>query len=186
MPLRTVGEPIPLPLAAVALAAPGAAPLHIPRIEQEQTNWCWAAVAEMILRHYSADLGPAPTQCEMASWRFDAECCSTPWTSFCNSTSWPDTILDNWRVYWEFYASSKSYSKLQHEIGQRRPVIVYYEWTGGSSHVALVIGCDGSDEVLVRDPLDQFGGVGWISYDDLQAAYGYGSWQGTYLNIKPA
>lgn len=181
MPLRVQGEPInlrPAPASAVP-PPPGAAALNIPRIAQEQTNWCWAAFSEMVFRFHGIT---NVRQCDMASWRFGASCCAAPSTSVCNAPSWPDTVLANWGINHSYAGSSANLGSIQFEIGGNRPVGVYYTWLGGGAHVALVTGWYDNNDVEIADPWYTHGR---ITYGDLMAAYGLGSWAGTYTNLRP-
>ena len=60
----------------------GQAPLNVPLIKQEQTWWCWAACAQMVMRYYGNDLA---AQCDFANWAFgQTNCCSTGDSVDCN------------------------------------------------------------------------------------------------------
>ena len=41
--------------------------INVPQIAQEQSNWCWAACVEMVLRYYGE---LAVQQCELANELF--------------------------------------------------------------------------------------------------------------------
>ena len=41
--------------------------INVPQIIQEQSNWCWAACVEMVIRYYNE---PATQQCEFANELF--------------------------------------------------------------------------------------------------------------------
>jgi hypothetical protein len=187
MSLRVYGLPIAVaPMtpaftpsyAPPGAAAPGSGVLSVPRIAQEQTNWCWAAFSEMIFKYYGIS---SVRQCDMASWQFGAACCAAPSSSICNAPNWPNAVLTNWGINHLFTSSSVSFSSVQFEIGSGRPVGSYYAWTGGGAHVAVVIGWYDNNDVHVNDP---WYSVGRISYVDLVAAYGLGTWAGTYTNLK--
>ena len=180
MPLRVQGQPITVQptVAPAAPPIPGSAVLSIPHIAQEQTNWCWAAFCEMVFRYYNIS---NVRQCDMASWRFGASCCAAPSSSVCNAPSWPDTVLTHWGINHSYTGSSVSFGAIQFEIGSSRPLGTYYAWTGGGAHVALVVGWYDNNDVLVRDPWYTYGR---ITYSDLVAAYGLGSWAGTYTNLR--
>lgn len=63
-----------------------------------------------------------------------------------------------------------------------QPVQAYFEWKGGSSHTALIVGCTADDDyLLVYDPLK---GKHWLRWKTVVDAYGKGSWQRTYCNIR--
>src|SRR5437660_1156600 len=119
MPLRAPSGktivPLPPPL--------GARVLSVPWIKQEQTQWCWAACAQMVLRYY-ANL--TVQQCDLANWLFGlSDCCAAPSSSLCNR---PCQVSDVCRVYNAFglrcYSSSGTITlgAVQLEIDQGYPV----------------------------------------------------------------
>lgn len=63
----------------------GQAPLDIAPIMQLQTNWCWAACAQMVTAYYGNDLA---AQCDFANWNFSQNsCCVNGATVACNRPS---------------------------------------------------------------------------------------------------
>jgi len=60
--------------------------LPAPQITQEQPQWCWAAVTEIMLSSFSKWQSLVP-QCVQASTVFGQKCCDTPDT--CNGRDWP-------------------------------------------------------------------------------------------------
>lgn len=181
MPLRVPkGRPInfvPPPL--------GAKSLNVPQIAQEQTQWCWAACADMVL-HYYGNTGIR--QCELANWLFGLPgCCSNPSSSLCNR---PCQVADVSRVFMNYGVRSSggngtvSFSTLQFELNGDRPVEVAYSWNGGGGHVAIVRGWDQNSTgpfLRVNDPAYGSGGV---YYSDLLTAYGLGTWFYTWIGIR--
>jgi hypothetical protein len=73
-----------------------------------------------------------------------------------------------------------SLQKIQSEIDAGRPVEVYYQWSGGGSHVAQIVGYDG-DQLDVFDPAY---GPGPRKYSFVVAAYGLGAWTSTYAGFR--
>ena len=168
----------------VIVAAPplGVTNLNVPLIKQEQTEWCWAACADMVSDFYG---NAAVCQCEFANWLFGlSDCCSVPSSSLCNR---PAEVTDVCGVYNAFgvqCASSSgtiSLAALQYEIDQGRPIEAGLAWTGGGGHAVLVYGYDDHGKVHVHDPM--YGQVA-IPYTDLVSAYGHGSWFWTFTNLR--
>lgn len=178
MPLRvTKGKtivPAPPPL--------GARVLNVPWIKQEQTQWCWAACADMVL-HYYGNINVR--QCDLANWLFGlSDCCSVPSSSLCNR---PCQVADVCRVYNAFglrcYSASGTISQgaIQLEIDQGRPIEPGIAWNGGGGHVVIVRGYYDDGKIHVNDP---WYGHGAIPYADLVNAYGLGTWFWTFTDLR--
>lgn len=178
MPLRvSPGKPI-----APAPPPLGAKVLNVPLIMQEQTQWCWAACADMVLHYYG---NVAVRQCDLANWLFGlSDCCSVPSSSLCNR---PCQVSDVCRVYNAFglrcYSGSGtiSFGAIQFEIDQNRPLEPGLAWTGGGGHVVIVRGYYDDGKVHVNDP---WYGQGAITYADLVNAYGLGTWFWTFTDLR--
>lgn len=163
----------------------GAKSLNVPQIKQEQTQWCWAACADMVLDYYG---NAGARQCDFVNWLFaQSSCCNVPSSSLCNK---PCAVGDVCRVYnqWSLNcfntASSVPFATLQSEINAERPTEVGYAWSGGGGHVAIIRGWDFNATgplLLVNDP---YYGSGGVYYTDLLTAYGLGTWQWTWTGIR--
>lgn len=163
----------------------GAKVLTVPQIKQEQTQWCWAACADMVL-HYYGNAGVR--QCDFANWLFaQSACCNVPSSSLCNK---PCAIGDVCRVYnqWgiqcSYTGSSVAFATLQSEVNADRPVEVGYAWNGGNGHVAVIRGWDVNATgpfLAVNDPAYGSGGV---YYSGLLTAYGLGTWRWTWTGLR--
>ncbi|WP_172652936.1 papain-like cysteine protease family protein [Rhodococcus opacus] len=170
----------------IGLNAPlGAPPLSVPLIYQEQTNWCWAACTEMILRYHNET---RYRQCDFASWLFgQSGCCSYPSSSICNQGAYPNQItavFQAWLIQSQYANYAVSYNSLDAELINGRPIEVAYHWSSGGGHVALVIEtnyANGSYLVTVNDPW--YGRI-VTPYNSLLQAYGYGTWSLTWFGIR--
>jgi hypothetical protein len=127
----------------------------VPEIEQEKSNWCWAASMQAILEVYSTSV----TQCQEANWLFSRSDCCLP--GFCNSTTSPgqqQDILDNWGLSSELDYTSLTWNELITEIDADRPVSIGFEWCTGGGHSLVIAGfceLDGTPStqlVLYMDP----------------------------------
>jgi len=179
---------MPVQLATrVALAAPStwAARLAVPQIYQEQTEWCWAACAQMVLRYYGNN---TVRQCDLPSRHFGQPCCEDPGSVLCNE---PAQVPDIAGIYkdWgrpsaaKYVSGSVPFQTLQGEINAKRPVEVGFIWDDGNGHQAIVCGWDIDDTgplVLVNDPR---WGSGAVYYANLVLAYGWGSWRHTWISM---
>ena len=165
--------------------------INVPQIKQEQSNWCWAACAEMVLRYHG---GSAIRQCEFANELFDrTECCLEPSSPACNR---PCEMLDisnlysSKRIHSKLVEKAVPFSKLQSEINANRLVEVVYFWRdwGKPGHSVIVRGwrIDGQEEfVHVNDPADGPATMsGIVAYSELLIPYGEGDWTYTWIEIR--
>jgi hypothetical protein len=182
MPLR-VRTVVPIPFQhglrnRFAAPAPGApAPLAVPYIKQEQTNWCWAACCEMVFDFNSVTV----RQCDMATSQFGGNCCVTPSSAVCNQGNWPENVYPQYTFQCLRTNAAFTAAAVQTEINAGRPVEVYYAWTGGGAHVALIIGYYDNGDFEVNDP---WYGPGRRTDASVRAAYNFGAWTITYSNLR--
>jgi len=163
---------------------PWAATVSVPQINQEQTEWCWAACAQMVLQFYGDS---TVQQCDLATQLFgEPTCCSDPSSALCNE---PAQVPDIAGVYASrgrnanLVIGSVPFETLQDEINANRPVEIGFAWNDGTGHQALVCGWNVDDTgpyLLVNDPR---WGSGAVYYVNLVAAYGWGSWQWTWVSM---
>ncbi len=168
--------------------------INVPQIKQEQSNWCWAACAEMILHYYGGTTGTTIQQCEFADELFGrTECCSEPSSLACNRPCEIRDVSDLYSsqdIHSELVNNPVPFSTLQSEIGDGRPVEVAYFWgdNGGPGHLVIVRGwrIDGNEEfVHVNDPADSPTTMsGIVAYSELLAPYGEGEWSYTWIEIQ--
>jgi len=188
MPLKkNSGVPIALaPLhAAAALVPPGAGANNVlagfTRIPQKGDNLCWAACAGMLFRFRG--FNPVPQQCDLAATEFGqapGTCCVTPIPGLCDQGAFPDNTYTRAGVAFNRVLTDIPFADIQTAIDNNQPVEVYYAWTNGGAHVAMLSGYytdSGVDEVEVDDP---YYSGGRLLYSDVQAAYGFGVWNETY------
>jgi hypothetical protein len=177
----------PLPVYQTPQSA-GNAPLQIPWYPWDtgQNEWCWAACAQMLAFFFQNSV---TQQCDFASKMLPGQdCCQDPGS--CN------TALDIIRIKELFSLFGKSeppcidhpvtFEQIQAEILAGRPVQVGYRWDDGNGHVAIVAGAGENDYgqfLYVNDPDPEFA-CGWCRFSDVQAAYGRGSWQWTWMPIR--
>ena len=177
MPLRVAtGIPITVPRKPVAAeAAVGAPPmLDVPYFQQEQSEWCWAACAQMV----AAYLGNVNVrQCELANFLHgQTSCCQVPDSDACNQ---PCPYEGIGQVYGHLSVNciSDAFPEIaqviQRELLAGRPVEVGFLWFGGGGHVALIRGSTAQGVYAVHDPAF---GTGLVTYLSLYTAYGQGRW----------
>lgn len=161
--------------------------LNVPFIKQEQTNWCWAACAEMVLEYYG---NSSSDQCDFANWAFGgATCCTLPSSSLCDKPVKDKKITDlydHYNLKSSYVSADVPFGALVVEIEGSRPIEVGFTFSGNKTgHVALVVGTDvinGKQVVRVNDPAEQ--ASGGVLYSDLTTAYGLGDWDATWTGIQ--
>jgi hypothetical protein len=155
----------------------------VSQIFQEQTEWCWAACAQMVLKFYGND---AMQQCDLASRLFGRSCCDDPGSPLSNEPAQvPDIagVYGQWGRSALFVQGQVPFETLQNEINANRPVEIGFQWNDGTGHQVLVCGWNIDSTgpyLMVNDP--QWGS-GAVYYVNLQAAYGWGSWLWTWQSI---
>lgn len=174
--------PIPAPSpGAEAAAAPAVLPIN--RVQQDETNWCWAACCLMV---FSAAGQTTDQQCDLATKLFGSQCCNSPDSCTCDQGAWPNDAYAAYQYNSQKVQGTVPIETIRQEIDANRPVEVYLLWNGGAAaHVVLVTGYydDGSLDVL--DPAND-GKTGQWTYDQLCSAFGNGNWEMTWTGIQKA
>jgi hypothetical protein len=169
----------------------GGSVLPVNRVAQQQTFWCWAACAEMVL----ALKGQSMSQCAIAGIALNrADCCSAGGAT-CNTTipvadgPGSPSIMALYAdprigVRATFLPGFLRQQELRDEIEARRPVQAAFDQTT-TGHIVLVVGWqpDGSDaRFLVHDPQDP-PQQGFVTHFSLRTGFGTGSWRQTVFRI---
>jgi hypothetical protein len=152
--------------------------LAVPFRYQEQTQWCWAACAEMIYHFFGITNW---RQCHMAQVIFGADCCSAPGSSVCNQPNWVSNALNLVGIHWYWHNTAYSFYGVRNEINGSRPVVARYGWSGGGGHFVVIRGYYDDTDLDVHDP---WYGPGRRTYDSILNAYGMGNWDETYTGIS--
>ena len=149
---------------------------------QQQTNWCWSAVATSTSHFYNA--GSTWTQCTLANQQLgQTTCCQNGASTACNVAWYLDRALgatgnlDGWQ------GGTVSQAILEGDLVKTCPVGVRIAWSGGGAHFIIVDGATTSNSTVhVEDPIY---GTSDIAYNTLVTKYqGTGSWTHTYFT-KP-
>lgn len=119
-------------LIAAALVSWAAAPaaaisskyLAVTHHEQNQTNWCWAAAAQTVVRFAT---GTAYTQCKLVdmgeAWRTGCPNIGGTRTDISNAVKWGTGHTPDWD------AGSPSAATVTTEINANRPMIITIEYS---------------------------------------------------------
>jgi hypothetical protein len=180
MPLRVAaGIPIAPAEAAprVGVEAAVAAPpmLNVPYFRQEQSEWCWAACAQMVAGYLD---NPNVQQCELANFLHkQTDCCDVPDSEACNQPcpyQGIGQVYSHLRINCISDPFPENAQVILRELLAGRPVEVGYLWLGGGGHVALIRGItDDGNYYAVHDPAF---GSGPVTPLYLYTAYGSGRW----------
>jgi papain like cysteine protease AvrRpt2 len=146
---------------------------------QEQSRWCWAAVACSIAEYRGRHDW---VQCTLAREILDrVGCCADP--SVCNVTASLQTALARANSLAEARSGPVELETLQGQISSDLPVGIRLEREDGTAHVMAIVGFDdgiGADCVLTI--LDPWSGLDHASYGALTAGlYSHGEWSHTYF-----
>lgn len=150
---------------------------------QQQSEWCWSAVAVSISLFYN----PAGNwvQCSLVNAELrQTSCCQSGASAPCNQPWYLDSALQRTANLDHLASGAASFAQSSSQVQQGRPLGVRIGWAGGGGHFIAISGYDDSDPanlfVYVCDPNP---GVGpsWVSYNSLVNAYqGTGHWTTCY------
>jgi hypothetical protein len=146
---------------------------------QQQTQWCWSAVATSTSHFYNG--ASTWTQCTLANQQLgQTTCCVSGNSAACNKPWTLDTALgatgnlDGWQ------GGSVSQAVLEGDLVKTCPVGIRIAWSGGGAHFIIVDGATTSNSTVhVEDPIY---GTSDIAYNTMATKYqGTGSWTHTYF-----
>jgi hypothetical protein len=160
--------------------------LPIKRIDQAQSEWCWAACGEMIATYLKR---PSFTQCMFANGYlartgYCVDACKDPGT--CNSPCRQQDISIEYAkagISSVLVPAAIDTQTLHDEVGARQPVLAMVQYQSGASHVVLLTGYSRTASVFVIDTRPGHG-EGWIDYAALRQALGHGAWTTSWTGIK--
>ena len=180
-----VPQPVaPQPAAPQAAAPQPSLPFTIQR--QEQSDWCWAAVAASISAYFNPTA--ALTQCRIATDVLHLQanaCCASP--ADCNT---PEMLQHALTVTGNLalppFDAFPTFDSLKAHTDADNPVCARIQWEGGGGHFIVIDECyvssSGEQIVHVADPLH---GPVHYRYDEVVNGYmGAGSWTDTFLVTK--
>jgi len=179
-------RPLSLPQPVTAAAALPGTGVTLPfNMEaQEQSEWCWSAVAVSVSSFYQ----PASTitQCGLANLELGTDvCCVDP--STCNQQNTLETALDRVGHFNDMVFAPLSFGETDTEIDSKRPLGCRIGWFLGGGHFVIIHGTSTESSggfvkqwVAVTDP--KFGPADYL-IDDFTNAYrqGEGEWTHSYL-----
>ncbi len=172
---------------------------------QEQSNWCWAAVATSVGLFFRTGLW---TQCGVASSSIPAfpgsdssaptpQCCSDG-TGNCNTYGYLDVALETTESFASFAAGALDFESLTTDLNDQRPVCVRIAWNPislGAAHFVAIVGCstDPSTDTRYVDVADPAtGSIATCPFGDQSDPTAFpnqydgigGQWSYTYLTAN--
>lgn len=142
---------------------------HVPQL---QTNWCWGAIAAMVVNTMQ---GLELRACDIVSNAFGSNCC--PAISACNSQNSVfafDELLKPYGLRANVFEGRISWTDMINEIRNDRPVLVRVQSSLGEGHIISIVGFDESQKsdgrirrsVVFSDPMYGFyiGEPDWMGY----------------------
>ena len=171
---KKVQVPIPTPCAGHEVLGLNELPLLL--VQQEWTNWCWAACIALVNAHRTGlTAQPIAAQCGVASQALAAKCCATP--APC------DVGLDDDGIGTSLGRLTTpnliSPDELKNQVNDDKLVGVGIRWPSGG-HMLVVYGVCG-DMFQVYNPDGAHGG---LTYGEIRD-YGQGknNWTATWENL---
>jgi hypothetical protein len=151
---------------------------------QEQSEWCWSAVAVSVSRFYQPS--STITQCGLANLELNTDvCCADP--SICNQQNTLETSLSQVGHFNDMVFAPLTFDETDTEIDSQRPVGCRIGWFLGGGHFVIIHGIATQSSgglikqwVAVADP--KFGPADYL-IDNFTNAYrqGEGEWTHSYL-----
>ena len=147
---------------AVSPVAGKAAALGLVMEHQEQTLWCWSAVAVSVRRFYFPT--NATTQCQQANVQLGmTACCDNP--APCNKPSRLDPNV------FAFAGGPFSFDDVKQQIDNRRIVAAHITWNDGTSHFACIDGYNAAGATPLLSIQDPWYGPSIVPYDAFHSNY---------------
>jgi hypothetical protein len=149
---------------------------------QQQSEWCWAAVAVSIDKYFNSN--STRTQCKIAGLVLKnvQNCCDEAATN-CNQNASLITALQKINRWSRTLNRPLRFDEIRQELNAGRPVCARIQWKGGGDHFVVIAGYEvlqsGALHVFVEDPLNP---SSTVEYDEFKTAYyGDGEWVDSYL-----
>ena len=149
---------------------------------QQQTNWCWAAVAASVSAFF--DPNTNWRQCSIVNAEFNRnDCCTNGSSANCNKPWYIDLGLQRTGNFRSKSTGAGTMTDVSQDVNISRPLCVRIGWSGGGGHAVAIDGYHrGLDMVAIDDP---WYGASDVSLATFQTAYqGSGSWTHSY-RVEP-
>jgi hypothetical protein len=148
---------LPRPVRAQGAATCGAIDLGVPPVAQQTGVWCWAAVAEQIIRWKR---GHSPPQCALVALAYGqvvAPCCGgLPQCQVTGSLQQIQYLISQFGGGSTTLAPPTTPDVLHATLAVRRPIIMAVRASPYSQHMVVIRGMrcgPGGPELLINDPM---------------------------------
>ena len=160
--------------------------LNIARVEQDTTNWCWAACAQMVILYARNN---RLTQTQIVAVMYDVSLSQVSVDNpDCNTPATVDEIeivFQEYAISYEFLERALTYEELINELNTR-PVEIGIRWERGGMHAVVAYGYNTNGksvrEVLIRDPSSDTAPTITVDYDDLINGHYRGRARGRWVD----
>jgi hypothetical protein len=157
-----------LPIAAMS----GAQQLSVPIVQQDHSEWCWAADADAVLTYRKV----STSQCSIANWvsGVDYACNNSnfDWDDSVNSPNYLNGTTGIAGILWSlgrrnstYYDETLSYQSIASAIQQGNPVVILWQWPDGGGHFLVVDGYDDNGQMMYFMNPWPGEGAGYGDYD---------------------
>ncbi len=174
-------KPLPrsLKMKALTAGAGGAVcgnPINFTMQQQQQTQWCWAAVSTSINLYYHPASGQ--TQCAVANVAMNqTTCCQNGGSAQCNQPWFLDQALQLVNNLNAWSPGKAALATVKAEIDACRPFCLRIAWKGGGGHFVVVRGYSWAG-MNIADP---WYGNSVMNYATFPSYYhGGGTWTDNY------
>lgn len=99
---------------------------------QEQSNWCWAAAVQFVIRHLNC---VEHSQCQVVKWGLDTDDCPNQGGLYWHVHRALETNEIQISDYDMFFLGDEDdvFERIREEIDSNRPILVGVRWAGSSS-----------------------------------------------------
>lgn len=147
--------------------------LSVPQYTQEKDQWCWDACCQMLLKYY----GYTYSQTDIAVWALGSNINEPNYLfdppSSCTYHPCTEVLSHFGSIQSSGTQSYISWSALDNEMANSRPVMIAVYWDSGGGHAINLRGTSGSSDVYVNDP---WYGQSVQSYDGVKRYRSVGTW----------
>jgi hypothetical protein len=151
--------------------------------QQQQTNWCWAAVSTSVSHYYQAT--SSWHQCSLANHELgQTSCCQDGSSSACDQPHYLERGLSAVRHDGGNSSGPLSFSQVRSEIDAGRPVGCFIRWGSQAvGHFVVIEGYRQQGGIIRLNIEDSYYGASDYDFDDFRDRYqnAGGSWQWTYF-----
>jgi hypothetical protein len=169
-------EANPVPVGASGNPSADDIVLPVPFVSQRPyKNLSWAACGAMVLKYNNVNVSLS----DIASKMLGIDCSGM--TPPCDTAVSPQDMYRAYGFTCQIVGAPLSPQSVKAWIAKMQPIQPYFQWRDGGNHTVLIVGYYANGDLLVYGPLR---GMGRQTYRAVLYAYGRGTWQRTWYNIR--